>query len=121
MSKRILSLTDVQVKNAKHQEKQITLFDGKGLFLLITPSGGKLWRFKYRFEGKEKLLSFGTYPEISLAEARVRKDEARKQIAQGIDPRAVRRAMKQAETIETETFEVIAREWHTKFKLDYSL
>jgi integrase len=115
MPKRILSLTDVQVKNAKHQEKQITLFDGKGLFLLMTPSGGKLWRFKYRFEGKEKLLSLGTYPEISLAEARVRRDEARKQIALGIDPGAVRKAMKQAETVETETFEAIAREWHTKF------
>jgi hypothetical protein len=85
------------------------------LFLLVTPSGGKLWRLKYRYEGKEKLLSLGAYPEISLAEARQRRDEARKQLAHGIDPGAVRKAQKQAVTEETETFEVIAREWHTKF------
>ena len=82
---------------------------------MVTPSGGKLWRFKYRFDEKEKLLTFGTYPEISLADARQRRDEARKQIAHGIDPGAVRKAQKQAETSETETFEVITREWHTKF------
>ena len=115
MPKRILPLTDMQVLKAKPQEKQVTLFDGGGLFLLVTPSGGKLWRFKYRYEEKAKLLSFGAYPEISLAEARQRRDEARRQLAHGIDPGAVRKAQKQAETEETETFEVIAREWHTKF------
>jgi integrase len=115
MPKRIVPLSDMQVVRVKPQSKQVTLFDGGGLFLLVTPSGGKLWRFKYRFDGKEKLLSLGTYPEISLANARTRREEARKQVAQGVDPGAVRKAMKQAETEETETFEVIAREWHTKF------
>jgi len=120
MPKRIIPLTDMKVLKAKCQGKQITLFDGGGLFLLVTPSGGKLWRFKYRFDGKEKLLSFGTYPEISLADARQRRDEARRQIAHGIDPGAVRKAQKQAETSETETFEVISREWHTKFKTSWT-
>ncbi len=115
MPKRIMPLTDMKVLKAKPQDKQVTLFDGKGLFLLITPSGGKLWRMKYRYEGKEKLLALGIYPEISLADARERRDKARKQIAHGIDPGAVRKAQKQADTEETETFEVIAREWHTKF------
>jgi integrase len=115
MPKRIVPLSDMQVSKIKPQPKQITLFDGGGLFLLVTPSGGKLWRFKYRVEGKEKLLALGAYPEISLAEARVRKGEARKQLAHGVDPGALRKAQKQADTEETETFEVIAREWHTKF------
>ena len=115
MPKRIVPLSDMQVIKAKSRAKQVTLFDGGGLFLLVTPSGGKLWRLKYRFDGKEKLLSLGAYPEISLADARQRRDEARKQLAHGIDPGAVRKAQKQAETAETETFEVITREWHTKF------
>jgi integrase len=115
MPKRILPLTDMQVIKMKARGKQITLFDGGGLFLLMTPSGGKLWRLKYRYESKEKLLSLGVYPEISLVEARQRRDEARKQLAHGIDPGAVRKAQKQASTEETETFEVIGREWHTKF------
>jgi hypothetical protein len=105
MPKRILPLTDMQVLKAKPQDKQISLFDGGGLFLLVTPS---LWPFKYRFNEKEKLISLGTYPEIPLLEARQRRDEARKQVANGIDPRAVRKAQKQAETEETENFEVIA-------------
>ena len=65
---------------------------------MVTPSGGKLWHFKYRFDQKEKKLALGTYPEISLADARQRRDEARRQIAHGIDPGAVRKAQKQAET-----------------------
>ena len=77
--------------------------------LLVTPQGGKYFRFKYRFDGKEKLLALGTYPEISLADARQQRDEARRQVAHGIDPGAVRKAQKQAEAEEIETFEVIAR------------
>jgi integrase len=115
MPKRITPLTDMKVLKAKSQGKQVTLFDGGGLFLLVTPSGGKLWRFKYRFDGKEKLLALGPYPEISLAEARTKREEARTQIANGIDPGAVKKAMKLAETAEAETFEVIALEWHAKF------
>jgi hypothetical protein len=74
MLKRIVPLSDIQVRNAK-----TTTFDGGGLYLLVSPTGGKLWRFKYRYAGKGRLLSFGSYPEISLADARQRRDEARKQ------------------------------------------
>jgi len=115
MPKRIMPLSETKVRSAKPQGKEYKLFDGQGLFLLVTSSGGKLWRLKYRFDGKEKMLSVGTYPEISLAEARAHRDKARKQIANSIDPGAVRKAMKQTTTAETETFEVIAREWHAKF------
>jgi integrase len=82
---------------------------------MVTPSGGKLWRFKYRYDGKQKLLAFGGYPEISLQDARQKRDEARRQLANKIDPGAVRKAQKQTKTESTETFEIIAREWHAKF------
>jgi integrase len=110
-----MPLNDLKVRNAKPKEKFYKLTDGDGLYLHVTEKGSKLWRFRYRFGGKEKLLALGTYPEISLADARTRRHEARKQLAHGIDPGAVRKAQKQAATAETETFEVITREWHTKF------
>jgi integrase len=119
MPKRVTPLSEVKVRSAKPKAREYKLFDGGGLFLLVTPSGGKLWYFKYRFEEsgkhKEKKLSFGSYPAISLHDARKRRDEARSQIAHNIDPWAVRKAQKEAATEEAETFEVIAREWHTKF------
>ena len=115
MPKRITPLSEVKVRTAKSLERTYKIFDGGGLFLLVTPSGGKLWHFKYRFDKKEKKLALGTYPEISLADARQRREDARRQVAHGIDPGAVRKAQKQAETSEAETFEVIAREWHAKF------
>jgi integrase len=83
---------------------------------LVTPSGGKLWRFKYRYNGKPKLLAFGTYPEINLLDARKRRDDARRLLANNIDPDAIRKAQKQAKNEETETFEIIAREWQERFK-----
>ncbi|MCX5855676.1 MAG: integrase arm-type DNA-binding domain-containing protein [Deltaproteobacteria bacterium] len=110
-----MPLNDLKVRTAKPKEKFYKLTDGDGLYLHVTEKGSKLWRFRYRFGGKEKLLALGTYPEISLADARTRRHEARKQLAHGIDPGAVRKAQKQAATAETETFEVITREWHTKF------
>ncbi len=116
MPKRIKPLTDTKVRNAKPLQKEYKLFDGGGLFLLITHSGGKLWHFKYRFEGKEKKLAFGAYPEISLLDARQRRDDARRLLANNVDPGAVRKAQKQAKIETTETFEVIAREWHARFK-----
>jgi len=115
MAKRVMPLSEMKVRTAKPSGKAYKLADGDGLFLLVTPQGGKYFRLKYRCDGKEKLLSFGTYPEISLADARLRRDEARRQVAQGIDPGAVRKAQKQAATEETETFEVVAREWLLKF------
>ncbi|SEM78521.1 Integrase [Syntrophus gentianae] len=115
MPKRITPLSEITLRTAKPKEKEYKLFDGGGLFLLVTPSGGKLWHFKYRFDSKERKLTFGPYPEISLSEARQRREEARQQIVHGIDPGAVKKAQKQANTEEKETFEIIAREWHTKF------
>ncbi|MEI6827079.1 MAG: integrase arm-type DNA-binding domain-containing protein [Desulfuromonadales bacterium] len=116
MPKRIAPLSDVQVRNAK-----ASVFDGGGLYLLVTPTGGKLWRFKYRYAGKGKLLSFGSYPEISLSDARQRRDEARKLIANDIDPGEVRKARKASIVASTENaFEVVAREWHTKFSPTWS-
>ncbi|MGP8002893.1 MAG: Arm DNA-binding domain-containing protein, partial [Smithella sp.] len=116
MPKRIIPLSDMKIQKAKSKGKNATLFDGGGLFLMVTPSGGKLWRFKYRYDGKQKLLAFGTYPEISLFDARRKRDDARKLLANGVDPGAVLKAQKQAKVEETETVEVIAREWHEKFK-----
>ncbi|HHB75743.1 MAG TPA: DUF4102 domain-containing protein [Desulfobulbus sp.] len=115
MPKRIAPLTDTRVRTARPGKGPKKLFDGGGLFLLVTPSGGKLWKFKYRFEGKEKKLSFGAYPDISLVEARQRREEARSLLAHGVDPSATKKAQKLADTQEAETFEVIAREWHEKF------
>ena len=114
-------LTDIKVKSAKPAEKQFKLSDGKGLYLLILPSGGKYWHFRSKSGGKEKLLSFGTYPEVSLANAREKRDAARKQIANGIMPSDIRKAQKAARgEAEANSFEVIAREWHGKFLIDKS-
>ncbi|KQC08177.1 MAG: integrase [Smithella sp. SDB] len=115
MPRIIKPLTEIKIRNAKSKQKAYKLFDGDGLYLLITPPGGKLWRFKYRFNAKEKMLTLGSYPEISLLDARQKRDEARRQLAKDIDPCAVRKAQKQANIQETETFEVIAREWHGRF------
>ncbi len=110
-----MSLTDIIAKNAKPQKTQFKLFDEKGLFLLITPNGSKYWRMKYRFDGKEKLLSFGTYPETSLKEARNKRDAARKQIQEGFDPSQEKKLAKLTRLINSEnSFENVAREWHEK-------
>ena len=115
------TLTDTAIRTAKPKDKPYKLFDGDGLFLLVTPlkkgklppsGGGKWWRFKYRFGGKEKLLSFGTYPEISLSSARAKKDAARKQVAEGIDPSLFRKEEK-VQTSGELSFEAVAREWIT--------
>lgn len=115
MPKQIKQLSDAKVRSAKPQESEYKLFDGGGLYLLVTPSGGKSWYLKYRFEDKEKKLSIGPYPEISLEDARVKKAEAKRHIVNGIDPGVVRKAQKQAKTEEKESFETVAREWHMKF------
>lgn len=119
MARLTRALGALEVEKAKPGIKPQYLFDGKGLFLLVTVSGGKWWRFKYNFEGKGKTISFGTYPEISLAQARERREEARKLLATGIDPSAHRRAVKSAkEELQANSFEVIAREWHEKQQAD---
>lgn len=121
MPKRIVPLTDVKVRTAKPDVKNYKLFDGGGLFLLITPPGGKLWNLKYRFNNKEKLLSLGTYPETTLSDARQRREDARKLLANGVDPGAFKKAQKAAaRLIADNSFEMIAREWHIKFAHTWS-
>lgn len=107
-------LTDTAIKNAKAAEKPRKITDERGLYLLVTPNGGKWWRFKYLFGGKEKLLSLGVYPDISLANARERREAARKLVAQGIDPGAVRREEQAKAAEDALTFRVVALEWYEK-------
>jgi Arm DNA-binding domain len=107
-----MPLTDKAIKTKKPSEKIERLSDEKGLYLEVSPAGGKWWRLKYRFEGKEKRISLGTYPEVSLAQARERRDQARKQVAVGVDPSESRKAEKAASLeIDANLFEVLAREW----------
>ena len=81
-----MALTDIAIKNAKPADKQYKLYDQEGLFLIVKPSGGKLWRLKYRHHGKEQQLTIGTYPVVGLKEARAKRDDARKMIADGLNP-----------------------------------
>lgn len=107
-----MPLTEAAIRTAKPGEKPYKLADEKGLFLLINPSGSKWWRLKFRVDGKEKLLSFGTYPEIGLKKARADRDDARKMLAIGIDPSQHRKACKATRDVQTaNSFEVICREW----------
>ena len=114
MARRIIFLVPKQIDNAKPKDSTYTLFDGSGLYLEIAPTGSKLWRMKAKLNGKAMRLSFGKYPDISLAQARKKRDEARKLIAEGIDPREEKKARIEAEKAKTEhTFEKVARDWHT--------
>lgn len=109
-----MALTDTQLRNAKPAEKNYTITDGQGLSILITNKGAKGWRFRYRYLGKPKLMSFGTYPEVSLQQARARRDEARALVAEGADPAQDRREKKQKAKLEAiNTFEAIANDWHS--------
>lgn len=124
MAKRIVPLTELAISKAKKAAKEFKLFDGGGLFLLITPAGGKLWNLKYRFAGKEKKLALGAYPALTLAEARQKREEAKKLIANGTDPAEARKSQKQQLDVQLEqdanTFEKVAREWHEKRKPEWS-
>ncbi|EPE9330835.1 tyrosine-type recombinase/integrase [Klebsiella aerogenes] len=111
-----MALTDIKVRSAKPQKKEYTLVDGDGMFLLIHPNGSKYWRFRFRFGGKQHLMAFGVYPETSLADARQKREEARKLVAAGIDPRQHKRAVKEEQAKEAITFESVAREWHATNK-----
>lgn len=104
-------LTDSRIRAARPAEKPQKLFDGGGLFLLIAPTGGKLWRMKYRFSGKENTLSFGPYPAVSLKDARTKRDEAKALLARGVDPAKKKKAEQQAAA---HTFEAVAREWFAR-------
>jgi hypothetical protein len=116
-----LPLTDTKTRNAKPGTKPLRLFDERGLYLEVSPAGGKWWRLKYRFGGKEKRLSLGTYPGVSLNAARDRRDDARKLIVNGIDPSDNRKAKKAASSDRaSNSFEVVAREWLTKFSSEWA-
>lgn len=106
-----MALTDKAIKALKPGPKARKVADGAGLFLLVNPDGSKWWRFKYRFEGREKMISAGVYPDTGLALAREKRDEARAQLAAGIDPSAVRKAEKVARA---DSFEAVALEWIAK-------
>jgi len=115
MPKRILPLTDIQVNKAKSKEKNYKLADGGGMYLLVTVSGGKLWRFDYRHNDKRKTLALGPYPDISLAEARKRRGEARQLLANGTDPGELKKIIQDEQKAErANTFEKLAREWHNQ-------
>src|SRR5579884_964022 len=107
------SLSDAAVRNAKPKTTPYKISDGEGLFLPVTPAGGKYWRLKYFFGGKEKLLALGVFPEVSLAEARERRAQARKVVATGKDPGEAKKEAKRILLQKQEsTFEAVAREWH---------
>ncbi len=107
-----MALTDTKVRSAKPEAKEYSLVDGDGMFLLIHPNGSKYWRFRFRFGGKQHLMAFGVYPETSLADARQKREEARRFVAAGVDPREHKRAVKEEQAKEVITFESVARDWH---------
>ncbi|KVO75895.1 integrase [Burkholderia ubonensis] len=116
-----MPLTDTAIKNAKPADKPVRLFDGGGLYLEVAPSGGKWWRLKYRFGGKEKRISLGVYPDVPLKEARERRDKARALLEAGADPGEAKKAEKRAARLSTEnSFEAVAREWHAKYMPTWS-
>lgn len=110
-----MALKDMELRKLKPKEKAYKMHDSAGLYLLVKPNGQGYWRFKYRFGGKERLLALGVYPEVSLALARQKRDEARQQIANLIDPNLIKQQRKKTKNGEVEnSFELVAREWHAK-------
>lgn len=107
-------LTDTAIRTAKPKEKPYKLTDGGGLYIEVAPGGGKWWRLKYRFGGKEKRLSLGVYPFVSLKDARARAIAAKELLARGLDPSAERKAAKAEAAAAALTFEKVAREWYAK-------
>ena len=108
-----MALSNTQIQKAKPDTKNYRLYDEKGLYIEVTPAGGKLWRLKYRFGGKEKRLALGAYPAISLKAAREARDSARALLANQIDPGEHKKTQRAAQVTHAEdTFEAIAREWH---------
>ena len=115
-----MALTEMAIKKAKPEAKPYKMTDGGGMFLLVQTTGGKLWRLAYRFAGKQKTLALGIYPDVSLADARDRRDAARKLLANGVDPGAVKKAQKAAGISAADnSFEVVGREWLAKFSKNW--
>ncbi|HYV35181.1 MAG TPA: integrase arm-type DNA-binding domain-containing protein [Gemmataceae bacterium] len=116
-----MSLSDAKVRNAKPRAKPYKMADGEGLFLVVKPSGGKYWRLRYFFTGKEKLLALGVYPAVTLAVARDRRAEARRAVAAGNDPSEVKRDAKRLAILKNaNSFETVAREWFEKRKHEWA-
>ncbi len=107
-----MALTEISARNAQVKDKQYKLSDSDGMYLLIKPNGGKYWRLKYRYAGKEKIYALGVYPETSLKKARELKDEIRIKLRNNIDPTSERKNQKQQAILNSENnFEAIALEW----------
>lgn len=116
-----MSLTNTKINTAKPADKLYKLSDEKGLYLQVNPNGSKYWRLKYRFGGKEKKLAIGIYPEISLTEAREKRDAARKLLANDIDPGLNKQITKNvAKQAEENSFQTIALEWFSKFSVKWA-
>ncbi|MEN0583420.1 MULTISPECIES: tyrosine-type recombinase/integrase [unclassified Kosakonia] len=116
-----MKLTARQVSTAKPQDKPYKLSDGGGMYLLVNPNGSRYWRLKYRYAGKEKLLALGVYPDVTLADARDKRNEAKRVIAAGSDPSDVKQAIKNAKALAMQnSFELIAVEWHKHKKPNWS-
>lgn len=116
-----MALSDITIRKAQPTDKQYKLTDGEGLYLLVTPKGGKYWRFDYRFDGKRKTYAIGTYPDVPLKLARERKLDARKLVADGIDPNEMKKAKKRArQEANANSFEIVAREWLVKFSAKWT-
>ncbi|MDD4617377.1 MAG: integrase arm-type DNA-binding domain-containing protein [Alphaproteobacteria bacterium] len=112
-----MPLTDKECRNAKPGFKEYKIYDSLGLHLLVSPAGGRYWRYKYKYLGRERKLAFGVYPEVSLAEARDKRDKARKLLSEGIDPASAKRENRlKAALAAANTFEVVTREWHNRYK-----
>jgi integrase len=110
-------LTDATIRTSKGRDRPYKLTDGGGLYLQVTPGGSKLWRMRYEFGGKEKLLSFGRYPDLGLADARDRRQEAKQLLRKGFDPTLARAKQRlEGSTSQTNTFEIVARDWHARNK-----
>lgn len=116
-----MALTDIQIRNARPEAKQYKLSAGKGLYLIVAPNGGKWWRVRYRFDGKQKELSAGTYPDVTLKAASIKRDDIRRMVADGLDPLYERKIDKLSKRSNSEnSFESVTREWHQKLKANWS-
>jgi integrase len=116
-----MSLSDLVIRNSKPKEKAYKLGDGRGLYLLVEPNGSRLWRLKYRFAEKERKLSLGAYPEVTLAQARERQFEARRLLDKGVDPLEQKKQEKRATRLASaNSFEAVGREWYVKFSATWA-
>jgi integrase len=116
-----MPLTDILVRNAKPSAKPARLYDQRGLYIEISPGGGKWWRWKYRYDGREKRLSLGVYPDVSLKAARDKREDARRLLAAGTDPSETRRAQKSARAGRAgNSFEVVTLEWFSKYSVNWA-